>query len=92
METVTLPRRKYDNLKRRHWDCVDMIRQAERELVAAEASEHKLREALREHLGMNSLANDRDAYLCDLALWGLGKVERRPSRGDYGLSEPPEGE
>lgn len=56
------------------------------EVEAALAECERMETALRELVWHNPLHHDFDSYLYDLAQWGLGKVERRPDPGDYGLN------
>ena len=47
----------------------------------------RAREALREINRHNRLNNDLDAYLFDLAEWGIGETDERPKLESFGLSE-----
>ena len=42
-------------------------------------------EALEEIKKFNRLHNDLDAYLYEIANWGLGIIKDKPDKEDYGL-------
>lgn len=42
-------------------------------------------EALKILLEFNRIRNDLDAYLFDIIQWGLGDIQDRPDKSDYGL-------
>ncbi len=49
----------------------------------------RARVALSEIARYNNVRNDLDAYLSDLADWGMGEREQRPDPKQYGLKLPP---
>lgn len=42
---------------------------------------------LSEIVYRNPLVSNRDAYIMDLALWGLNHIEDKPNPADYELSD-----
>ena len=45
----------------------------------------KAQEALKEIKAFNRLRNDLDAYLYDLAEWGIGESISKPDRASFGI-------
>jgi hypothetical protein len=43
-------------------------------------------QALRELMWWNGLSNDLDAYLSEVAEWGLGEKETHPNPESFGVS------
>lgn len=44
-------------------------------------------EALKIIQAFNGMRNDLDAYLYDIAEWGLGKRKDKPKKEDFGLAQ-----
>ncbi len=63
---------------------LDALRASVREL---QQTVLRLRTALVEIDRYNGVNNDLDAYLAEVAKWGLGEIEEKPDRQSYGVQQ-----
>jgi len=64
---------------------VSVIREARESLANEEKSLDNAHSALRILLSHNRLHHDLDAYLMDVAKWGLGEITEQPDPINFGL-------
>ena len=79
-------------LSRQVYDLEEELAQAHSDIATLDSATNCLHDnlerkdaAIKELLHYNRIANDLDAYLADVAGWGLGDMSEKPKSSDYGL-------